>query len=350
MADEQLQRDQAQLRAAINSVSSEALKTHMLEALSAFNASTSSTQSTSGADAAQSENDKSDAIASKLREKAVAVQKPRDALFVAIHALLLEAGYKLSAGASSQFTLPENWDANSANGLFNAAYIHPNDDSIKFSLQSLFVGGKFEVYISDDKDHTHSIELSVDHFIAPGESTAPISAAGLLRNLNTLREKFTPFAENIRPAKKKEAAPTVSSPGFLRPPDRDDRGYGVPSPSRFPPVGGGDAFPPGLSGGNPDMLVGPGHPLFGHRGDPSMGPVPGARFDPFGPSIDPLGPSGGFRPPSRGPAPTMPFGGPGPDHLRMPRDDDMDPGFGFSGGRRGGGGFSQPFGSDHSFF
>ncbi|KAF1773794.1 PI31 proteasome regulator, N-terminal [Phytophthora cactorum] len=250
---------------------------------------------------------------------------------------MLRAGYKLSAGASSEFTLPENWDANSANGLFNAAYIHPNDDSIKFSLQSLFVGGKFEVYISDDKDHTHSIELSVDHFIASGESTAPISAAGLLRNLNTLREKFTPFAENIRPAKKKEAAPTVSSPGFVRPPDRDDRGYGVPSPSRFPPVGGGDAFPPGLGGGNPDMLVGPGHPLFGHRGDPSMGPVPGARFDPFGPSIDPLGPSGGFRPPSRGPAPTMPFGGPGPDHLRMPRDDDMDPGFGFSGGRRGGG-------------
>ncbi|KAF1773801.1 hypothetical protein GQ600_18014 [Phytophthora cactorum] len=76
MADEQLQRDQAQLRAAINSVSSEALKTHMLEALSAFNASTSSTQSTPGADAAQSENDKSDAIASKLREKAVTVQKP----------------------------------------------------------------------------------------------------------------------------------------------------------------------------------------------------------------------------------------------------------------------------------
>ncbi|GMF14335.1 unnamed protein product [Phytophthora lilii] len=115
-------------------------------------------------------------------------------------------------------------------------------------------------------------------------------------------------------------------------------------------VGGGDAFPPGLGGGNPDMLVGPDHPLFGHRGDPSMGPVPGARFDPFGPPIDPLGPSG-FRPPSRGPAPTMPFGGPGPDHLRMPRDDDMDPGLGF-GGRdsRGGGGFSQPFGSNHAFF
>ncbi|ETN21220.1 hypothetical protein PPTG_01475 [Phytophthora nicotianae INRA-310] len=350
MADEQLQRDQAQLRAAINDVYSEALKTHMLEALSAFDASTSFVQSSSAAERAQSESDKNDIVAIKLREKEVTVQKPRDALFVVIHALLLEAGYELSARASSEFVLPENWDANSANGLFNAAYIHPNDDSIKFSLQGLFVGGKFEVYISDDKDHTHSIELSVDQFVAVGGSTGPMSAADLLLNLKTLREKFTPFAESIRPTKKKEATPAVSSPGFVRPSDRDDRGHNVPAPTRIPPVGGGDAFPPGLGGGNPDMLVGPNHPLFGHRGDPSVGPVPGARFDPFGPPIDPLGPTGGFRPPSRGPAPTMPFGGPGPDHLRMPRDDDMDPGFGFRGGSRGGGGFSQPFGSDHSFF
>ena len=95
------------------------------------------------------------------------------------------------------------------------------------------------------------------------------------------------------------------------------------------------------------MMVGPDHPLFGNRGDPSRGPVPGARFDPFGPSIDPLGPSGFRRPPPRGPAPTMPFGGPGPDHLRMPRDDEMDPNFGSSGrGSHGG----HPFGSDYSFF
>ncbi|KAI9987730.1 hypothetical protein PInf_023774 [Phytophthora infestans] len=350
MADEQLERDQAQLRAAINSVSSASLKTHMLEALNAFNASTSSTQPESDIGATQSESDRNDSIVCKLREKGVKVQHPRDALFAVIHTLLLEAGYKMSASASSDFTLPENWDANSANGLFSAAYVHPNDASIKFSLQGLFVGGKFEVYISDDKDHTHSIELSVDQFIASGESTAPISAADLLRNMNALRDKFTPFADNIRPAKKKETMTVVTSPGFARPPDRDDRGYGIPSPAHIPPVGGGDAFPPGLGGGNPDMLVGPGHPLFGHRGDPSAGPVPGARFDPFGPPIDPLGPSGGFRPPPHGPAPTMPFGGPGPDHLRMPRDDDMDPEYGFRGGRGGGGGFSQPFGSDHSFF
>ncbi|KAF4322079.1 hypothetical protein G195_002971 [Phytophthora kernoviae 00238/432] len=204
MADEQLQRDQAALRAAIDSISNETLKTYMLAALSSFDSSESITSSPAPS-TAQTESGKSDAVVKELMKKEVKVQEPRDALFVAIHALLLEAG-------------------------------------------------------------------------------------------------------------------------------------------------GGDAFPPNLGGGNPDMMVGPDHPLFGRRGDPSMGPVPGARFDPFGPSIDPLGPSGFGRVPGRGPAPRMPFGGPGPDHLRMPRDnDDMDPGFGL-GGNRGGGGFSQPFGSNNAFF
>ncbi|POM76036.1 Hypothetical protein PHPALM_6769 [Phytophthora palmivora] len=199
MTDEELQRDQAQLRAAINGVSSEALKTHMLEALNAFSASNSASQSNLTANTTQSESDKSDPVAVKLREKSVTVQKPRDALFVAIHALLLEAGYTLSVSTSSEFAMPENWDANSKNGLFSAAYVHPNDTTVKFSLQGLFVGGKFEVYISDDKDHTHSVELSVEKFIASVEVATPVSAAGLLQNLNALREKFTPFAESIRP-------------------------------------------------------------------------------------------------------------------------------------------------------
>lgn len=132
----------------------------MLAAMSAFDASTSSVQSSSATNLTQEESDKSDTIAAKLREKSVTVQRPRDALFVAIHALLLEAGtegffdqravrisnsdgnelllctgYKLSVAAGSDFALPENWDANNANGLFNTAYVHPNDDSINFSLQ-----------------------------------------------------------------------------------------------------------------------------------------------------------------------------------------------------------------------
>lgn len=116
-------------------------------------------------------------------------------------------------------------------------------------------------------------------------------------------------------------------------------------------VGGGDVFPPAIGGGSSGMLVGPDHALFGRHRDPSAGPVPGARFDPFGPPIDPIG-FGPPRPPFGGPSPNLPFSDPNPDHLRMPREDDMDPGFGFGGrgGRRGGGPFSRPFGSDHSFF
>ncbi|KAG7397703.1 hypothetical protein PHYBOEH_000323 [Phytophthora boehmeriae] len=349
MTDEQFQRDQAALRATIDGVSHEALKAHMLAALNSFGSQDSAQSSPATPSTSQTESDKSDAIVKKLMEKEVKVQKPRDALFVAIHALLLEAGFKLSTRASSEFVLPENWDANSASGLFTAEYVHPNDDSINFSLKGLFVGGKFEVYISDDKDNTQSMELSVDEFIAPDELMAPVAAASLLHNLKELRSQFALFAEGNRPTKKNPSTSAVSSP-LVHPPPREanDRNYGAPPPFGIPAVGGGDAFPPNLGGGNPDMLVGPGHPLFGHRGDPSVGPVPGARFDPFGPSIDPLGPSGFGRGPGRGPAPRMPFGGPGPDHLRMPRDDDDN--FGFGGNRGGGGGFSQPFGSNNAFF
>ncbi|CAH0520898.1 unnamed protein product [Peronospora belbahrii] len=351
MTDKQLEEDQAHLRAAIDNVSTDALKMHMLAALSAFDTSRSSTMSSSSTDTMKRKSEKSDGIVATLKEKSVTVQKPQDALFLAVHALLLETGYKLLGTPGSEFVLPENWDANSANGLFNAQYVHPTDESVKFSLQGLFVGAKFEVYISDDKDQTHSIELNLDKFVDVSETTPPIAAASVLQNLKALRETFTPFAESIQPGKKKETTRVVSMP-VVYPPDRENRGdYGVPSPARIPPVGGGDAFPPGLGGGSPDMLVGPDHPLFGHRSDPSQGPVPGARFDPFGPPIDPFGPSGFHRPPSRGPAPRMPFGGPGPDHLRIPRDDEMDTDSGFSGqGSRGGGGLPQPFGSNHSFF
>ncbi|CAI5737085.1 unnamed protein product [Hyaloperonospora brassicae] len=361
MADEQRQRDRAQLGAAIDSLSDSALKTHMLTALRAFETSASSTQSM----VVQQEKEKDDAIAVKLRDKSATVHEPRDALFLAVHVLLLEAGYKLTGTVGSEFALPEDWDVNRANGLYQAEYVHPNDDSIKFSLQGLVVGGKLQVYVSDDKDHTHSIELSVDKHVASSKSTSPLAAADVLRDLKTLRETVAPFAERIRPAKKKEKpASAAGRPAFVQPPpNRDDRGgaSGIPSsPARIPSVGSGDVFPPGLGGsrgggggGNRDMLVGPDHPLFGHRRDPSMGPVPGARFDPFGPPMNPLGPSGLHGPPSRGPAPLMPFGGPGPDHLRMPRDDDMAPDFGGLNGRGSrsrGSDFSQPFGANHSFF
>ena len=80
----------------------------MLAALNAFDTSTSSTISSLSTSTAQKESDKNDAIAVKLRETSVTVQKPRDALFGAIHALLLEAGiggpFDRRLGTIRQFT------------------------------------------------------------------------------------------------------------------------------------------------------------------------------------------------------------------------------------------------------
>ena len=133
MTDEQRQRDRAQLGAAIDSLSDSALKvstcsrsnglvtdclspcvgrarfclepnllyavlwivlqTHMLTALRAFETSASSTQSS----VVQQEKEKDDAIAVKLKDKSVTVHEPRDALFLAVHVLLLEAGRRKQA-------------------------------------------------------------------------------------------------------------------------------------------------------------------------------------------------------------------------------------------------------------
>jgi hypothetical protein len=196
-------------------------------------------------------------------------------------------------------------------------------------------------------------------------------AAEALQNLPELRARFKPFIEGLKPKKPKaETAAGVPDRGLpsFHPlgPDRAPPPFAIPSVRillppipldalltlRFRQVGGGDLFPPSIGGGSSGMLVGPDHALFGRHRDPGIGPVPGARFDPYGPPSGPSG-FGPMRPPFGGPSPSLPFGDPNPDHLRMPRDDDLNPGFGFGGGRRGGGGgdpFSQPFGSNHSFF
>lgn len=96
-----------------------------------------------------------DAAARRLRESGVRVQQPRDALFAALHALLLEAGetvedieegigadirdgnagFEAPAGSKDTFALPSGWDANSASGLITASYKHENDTSIEFNVQ-----------------------------------------------------------------------------------------------------------------------------------------------------------------------------------------------------------------------
>lgn len=202
-----------------------------------------------------------------------------------------------------------------------------------------------------------SFSCSIDNFVALSATTS--NAGDLLRDLATLRSKLTPFFENIaptRPIMNSEYTRIESTPP--RNGGHDDSGRGTVSPFAIPPVGLGDVLPPGLGGGDPSMHVGPNHAIFGQHYDPSRGPVPGARFDPFGPiSTDPQGPPRGFvgGPQYPGPAPNFPFGDPNPDHLRMPRDDEMNDPYHMRGGRPGpsrgfGSDFHQPFGSGGSFF
>jgi hypothetical protein len=177
------------------------------------------------------------------------------------------------------------------------------------------------------------------------KDTSSRHAAEVLKDIKPFRESFTTFLKNLTPKKKAESP--QRDLGIRRtpqPPSSDaSRDFNRESPLRIPSVGRGDIFPsfPGGigSGGvqDPGMLVGPDHPIFGTRYDPSQGPVPGARFDPFGPPINPIGPSGFGRFPRgpRGPAPNLPFGDPNPDHMRMPRDYGND---------------DPPFGSGNAFF
>ncbi|TMW62881.1 hypothetical protein Poli38472_005499 [Pythium oligandrum] len=365
---EALARDLQALREAIGRVSDSRLKAHMQNALEGFDMRDEASTATPSTQ--QQSDDSNDSIVVTLRTKDVTTKAPRDALFLAVHAILLETGFEVAdAPGGEAFPLSADWDANSSTGLFAGKYKHKNDRSIPFTLQGLFVGNKFEVYLSDDKNHTHSIELSTDNFVSL--SAASSNAADVLQDLSALRQKLTPFLENLAPKEKPTATATGASSVRRPPPSSDDRGYeSGGSPYVFPPTGSGDILPPAFGGGEPSTEIGPNHPIFGQRYDPTRGPVPGARFDPYGPlSADPQGPPRGFiggpHPFRPGPAPGHPFGEPNPDHLRMPRDDGYDDPFGMGGGgRRGrpgpgpgpgrGGGFGsdfpQPFGSDHSFF
>lgn len=66
----------------------------MLQALDAFEnpSDTIDTDASIVENTEQSEDDKKDNIVTQLRLQAVEIQRPRDALYLAVHALLMEAG------------------------------------------------------------------------------------------------------------------------------------------------------------------------------------------------------------------------------------------------------------------
>ncbi|RHZ01855.1 hypothetical protein DYB35_006713 [Aphanomyces astaci] len=192
-----------------------------------------------------SNNNGDDPLISRMKTQAVLVKQPQDALV-----------------ADTSLFLPPHWDKHSDQGMFVFQYSHPYAPATTYTLKVPNLLSYVPTYIRD--------------------STSTLAGDAVQQS----------------------AADSDS----LRLPDRRP----VPAPPLYPNVGGGDAFPeflgppnPILGRRDPGMEVGPGHPLFGGQVG-GYGPVPGARFDPYGP----VGPSHLFRPqPGRQPRGPPLFGG-----------------------------------------
>nr|CCA15397.1 AlNc14C11G1339 [Albugo laibachii Nc14] len=327
-----MQRDATILTEGINQVENVELKKHMLSALESFQSAKSKSPSTR--DTTQTYEDK-DHILRFVAENSSEIRRTKDALVVAIHLLILEAGFSPKVPFEN-CKLPKGWDTHSADNLFQISYRGDEEDSC-YDLKVICVGDKLEVYFCDSSKRVHSLEVSASDYLDEASTESP------LHNITSLRAKMKGFLENIQES---GAEPKVSAgPHPTARNERDEYGRGNRS-APIPPVGSGDVFMPSLIGGDPGMLVGPNHEIFRRRHDSSRDMVPGARFDPFGPVTGPGIPSRDGNLPFPG-APRLPFGDPNPDHLRMPRDDEHDDFGSYGQPMRD---VNRPFGSDFSYF
>ncbi|CAK4610923.1 unnamed protein product [Aphanomyces euteiches] len=322
--------ERQQLQTQIDSLPDGLVKTHMLNALveldEVIQRNDPATSSTTASD---------DPLVRRMKSNAVMVKKPQDALVATIHFMMQEAGFVTSGNTSGDtLYLPREWDKDSDQGIFIFTYTHPNQPGVQYTLKALFVGQTLALHIVQGDSQVHSLDIKIATYIRDTSSTM---AGDALQASGLLRQQWTGFAQAFRP-KEKPQPDTSATPSPLSIPTRAPLRMepAQPDPIRIPNVGGGDAFPNfgGDSRRFPGMEVGPGHPLFGGRfgqGGYPEGPVPGARFDPYGP-VGPR-PTNVFQPfPMRHPRPPPPpFGGPDPDHLPMPghpRDPDLDDMFG----------------------
>ncbi|ETV97260.1 hypothetical protein H310_09623 [Aphanomyces invadans] len=315
-------RERDQLQVQIDKLPDGIVKTHMLGALAALDAELSSV--------APSASNDEDALVFRMKNHAVMVKQPQDALVAMVHFMMQESGFVHTAntGNDTSLFLPPHWDKNSDQGIFVFEYTHPNSAATKYTLKALYVGRRtLAIHIAANDDVVHSLELDASMYV---RDTTSSLAGDAVQQSGQLRRLWSTFSSAFRPSAPSGDAgthvPSGPHPGSLRL-DRP-----APAPPLYPNVGGGDAFPeflgppphPNLGRRDPGMQVGPDHPLFsGRLGGSPFGPVPGARFDPYGP----VGPSNLFRPqPGREPRGPPLFGGPDNDHLPMPgfpRHDDM---------------------------
>ncbi|OQS06682.1 hypothetical protein THRCLA_20314 [Thraustotheca clavata] len=301
---DQAKKDRDELKAVIDGMADGVVKTHMLKSLAELDAKLNE----------QSSED--DALLSSLRQQGVLVKRARDALCL--------IGFVVQDGQTKDgdgIYIPSDWEKHLKDGIFVCKYVFAKKSSQVFELKALFIENTLAVHITNAQQSESSTNFSAGTFIRD-LTAADINAADALQNIATLRQQWSNFIKMWLPKEEASRAPPRQNPP---PPPSSSLQEPRNIYPNIPTVGRGDIMPDFGFGGHqdPGMLVGPNHPLFG--GPPSFpGTVPGARFDPFGP-VGPR-PMHPFNPHPRQPqpAPRMPFGGPDPDHLRMPGDRNPD--------------------------
>ena len=208
--------------------------------------------------------------------------------------------------------LPDGSDTPITMNIKTSDFVTSNEGAITQAAAELRKGGNGIYAVLSRAAATQLNELVQAQFFGPILDKMGISTQEMSREMKEVVE------EQQRPRQ----------PLPLRmPPRRPGAQPTGPFPIGMPPIGGDDLGPGGM-GGPPgsgptrggSSLFGPGNRSFDEhfgrgagRGLP-QGVPPGARFDPYGP---------GRGPPGRGRGRGAP-GGPNPDHLRRPGNEDDD--------------------------
>ncbi|XP_028404331.1 proteasome inhibitor PI31 subunit-like [Dendronephthya gigantea] len=277
------------------------------------------------------------------------VRDGHDALVVAVHSFLIEAGYKCigigeqvseSVGNISTDGLPQGW--NNSPDFYAIQYKQPSSYQRKFLLKVLRLDTRLAFFLLDvEKEDSYDLTIDTTDYVTTDnekllqnlydypqvikkfDQLEQVFKSDIASKLNAKKEKKPEPKSTQNEPTSSTSRPVVYPDDPLRIPPRIPQGSRGRDPLMFDPRGFGD---PDLLPGHPGtggMFMDPFHQRnrrpegdFGHPGLPRGAVPPGARFDPFGPP-HPDGGIGGNPRSGR-------YGEPGPDHLRPPGfEDDM---------------------------
>ncbi|KAJ7507675.1 PI31 proteasome regulator N-terminal-domain-containing protein [Mycena galericulata] len=291
----------------------------------------------------------------------------QDGIAALLHTALTALAFRLiavdesSPGSSTLTVLPDEWNTNGPSH-YTFRYRH-DQSSLEFVVKVSKLGGRTLINaIALESDKASSLDIATNDFVSPSFYPHDLSASdatplihGFISS-NRVADLVSQFKLKIiqklvpglrkdgytetedvsasssvaaNPSASNSSAPVTAQPRYQPPPVfPGENTYQLP-PTRNPleigrrdldPFPANPFSPPPLfpGAGGDGMYVGPGHPIFGggQRGPgsnqgpwggdgflPPMGAPPGARFDPIGPGMGPLGggpvrgrrgPRGGF--------------------------------------------------------